>query len=84
MSKYSHYLFYKIEKPLNSHSRVTGKILTIKEWAKQKSSEKKESVYTHPVFLSQVYDEDNFIKIYARNKEEFIETFKNYKEKCGG
>jgi hypothetical protein len=80
----SRYLFYKIDKPLDNFSKVSGKILTIKDWVKQKSLERKEPVYTHPIFLSQVYDEGGFIKIYARTKEEFIETFKNYKEKCDG
>jgi hypothetical protein len=84
MSKDSHYLFYKIEKPLSHNSRVTGKILTIKDWVKQKTLEKKAPVYTHPIFLSQVYNEEDFIKIYARTREEFIETFKNYKERCDG
>ena len=76
----THYLYVKVMKPLNRNSKLVGKILTVKEWVKQKS-EKKEPVYTHPVFLSQVFDNDDFIEVYCRNREEFQETFRKYEEK---
>ena len=82
--KQTHYLYVKVQKPLGHTSRVVGKILTVKEWVKQKSEEKRDPSYTHPVFLSQVFDSLNFIEIYCRTKEEFQETFLRYQEKING
>ncbi len=80
----THYLYVKVQKPLTRNSKVSGKILTIKEWVKQKSKETREPIYTHPVFLSQVFDNESFIEIYCRTKEEFNETFIKYQEKNDG
>ena len=77
----TNYMYVKVMKPLNNNSKLIGKILTVKEWVRQKTEEKRDPVYTHPVFLSQVFDGEQFVEIYCRNREEFQETFRKYEEK---
>lgn len=82
MKEKTNYMLVKVEKPLTSNSKVSGKFLTIKEWVKTKSKEEKQAVFTHPIFLSQVFEEEGFVKIYCRNSKEFTETFNKYMEKA--
>lgn len=77
-------MIVRIEKPLASNAKISGKIVSIKEWVKTKNQEEKMPVYTHPVHLSQIFDYDGFIKVYCRNHSEFSETVKNYMEKNDG
>ena len=81
--KTNYYMYVKVTKPLSYNSKVIGKLLPIKEWVKQKSQEERTPVYTHPVFLSSVFDGEKFIEIYCREKSEFVETYKSYVEKIG-
>lgn len=75
------YMIVRIEKPLASNAKISGKIVSIKEWVKTKNQEEKDPIYTHPVHLSQIFDYDGFIKVYCRSHKEFIETIKKYMEK---
>ena len=83
MKEKTTYMLVKVEKPLTNNSKVSGKFLTIKEWVKTKTREEKNAAYTHPVFLSQVFEEEGFVKIYCRNSQEFRETLNNYLQKIG-
>jgi len=76
------YLIIKLYKPINNLSRISGKVVPIKNWVKLKNNDEGELVFSSPVLETCIFSHEKYYVFYVRNHKEFNETFKRFKENC--
>ena len=69
-----------VEKPISPESQVLGKVLPVKKWVKFKLE--MEKIYPTKLKndISTVFEKENFLVFFVRNKEDFVKTFKHFQE----
>lgn len=72
-----------VEKPLSPTSKIRGKLLTVKEWTKNKFR-RSDEVYRNLATNDVVFDCGEFYEIYASYETDAKETLKKFMEKHHG